>query len=395
MNFLEVLFFKVIKGIFYEEKTIYIANLFISDNMKSSAVAHPNIALIKYWGRALDQPSYLNIPSNDTVSMTKESIYNSKTGIDLITHTTIEFSESFIEDTGFLKTKELLVPFDNVQMNRVLKVVNALREKANITLKFKMMSENKFPTAAGLASSASAFAALATCTSKALNLNLDRTELSKYARLGSGSAARSIHGGFVYWNRGYSHDTSYAEQICECNEFDIAAVIAVINRGKKDVTSDVGHDSAHSSVFNQIKIQESQKKSVEIRKAIENNDFTTVGVITEKNCLYMHSIMMTSNPPLFYWNPDTLKVIKSVVNKRNQYYQTYKMVKEGVKQKEKEGIECYFTVDAGPNIHCLCRTEDIDAVQNFIQNEIGIQESDIVKVKQAEFGSKVIEEHLF
>ncbi|NVM44351.1 MAG: diphosphomevalonate decarboxylase [Candidatus Lokiarchaeota archaeon] len=363
--------------------------------MKASAIAHPNIALIKYWGRALDQPSYLNIPTNDTVSMTKESINYAKSGIDLITHTTIEFSENFIEDTGFLKTNEKLVPFDNVQMKRVVKVVEALREMADITLKFKMVSENKFPTAAGLASSASGFAALATCTSKALNLNLNRTELSKYARLGSGSAARSIHGGFVYWNRGNSHDTSYAEQICECNEFDIAAVIAVINRGKKDVTSDVGHDSAHSSLFNQIKIKESQEKSVEIRKAIENNDFTTVGMISEKNCLYMHSVMMTSDPPLFYWNPDTLKVIKAVINNRNQYFQTYKMINKGVKQKEKEGIECYFTVDAGPNIHCLCRTEDIDAVQYFIQNKIGIQERDIVKVRQAEFGSKIVEQHLF
>jgi diphosphomevalonate decarboxylase len=363
--------------------------------MKSSAIAHPNIALIKYWGRALDQPSYLNIPSNDTVSMTKESIDFVKSGIDLITHTTLEFSENYTEDSGFLKTNEGLIPFDNTQMKRIHKVVNSLRKMADISLKFKMVSENKFPTAAGLASSASAFAALATCTSKALNLKLDKTELSKYARLGSGSAARSIHGGFVYWNRGNSHDTSYAEQICECNEFDIAAVIAVINRGKKEVTSDVGHESAHSSLFNPIKIKESQEKSIEIRKAIEDNDFTTVGTIAEKNALYMHSVMMTSDPPLFYWNPDSLKVIKSVVNHRNQYFQTLKMVKNGVKQKEKEGIECYFTIDAGPNIHCLCRTEDIDAVQNFIMDKIGIQESDIVKVRQAEFGSKVVEQHLF
>ncbi|MFX1385170.1 MAG: hypothetical protein ACFFBP_22350, partial [Promethearchaeota archaeon] len=130
--------------------------------MKSSALAHPNIALIKYWGRALDQPSYLNIPTNDSVSMTKETIDNAKSGIDLITHTTIEFSEKFSEDTGFLKTNDILIPFDKIQMKRVLKVVNSLRKLSGITLNFKMVSENKFPTAAGLASSASAFAALAT-----------------------------------------------------------------------------------------------------------------------------------------------------------------------------------------------------------------------------------------
>ncbi|MBN1801975.1 MAG: diphosphomevalonate decarboxylase [Candidatus Lokiarchaeota archaeon] len=362
--------------------------------LKSSAVAHPNIALIKYWGRAVDHPSYLNIPTNDTVSMTKESIESSKTGIDLITHTTIEFSENFSKDTAFLKTNNELSVFDQSQMKRILAVVNPLKELANVDLHFKMVSENKFPTAAGLASSASAFAALATCTSNALNLGLDNTELSKYARLGSGSAARSIHGGFVWWKKGNSHDTSYAEQICACNEFNIAAVIAVINREEKEVISNVGHDSAHSSVFNPIKIKESERQCVEIREAIMNDDFTTVGKITEKNCLYMHSVMMTSDPPLFYWNPNTLRVMKRVTKLRYQYFQTAKLLKEGVKQKEKEGIECYFTVDAGPNIHCFCRTEDIEGVQGFL-GDIGIPESDIVKVKQADYGSKIIEDHLF
>jgi len=361
---------------------------------KSSAYAHPNIALIKYWGKSRDHPPNLNIPTNDSVSMTKESINTATSGIDLLTHTTIEFSEQYNEDTGFLKTNDPLIPFNEIQMKRILKVVDALKQSANTYLHFKMISQNKFPTAAGLASSSSAFAALATCTADALNLNLDKIELSKYARLGSGSASRSLHGGFVYWNKGNSHDTSYAEQICACNEFNIAAVIAVIDRGKKEVSSDVGQEAAHSSVFNQIKINESQKQAIEIKKAIQDDDFTTVGKIAEKNCLYMHSVMMTSEPPLFYWEPNTLKVIKTVLNTRRQFFQTYKMIEKGIKQKEKEGIECYFTVDAGPNIHCLCRTEDLDAAQNMIQN-IGIPEKNIVRVRQADYGSKIVNEHLF
>ncbi|MFO7796440.1 MAG: diphosphomevalonate decarboxylase [Promethearchaeia archaeon] len=344
---------------------------------KASSLAHPNIALIKYWGRNPNHPSHLNIPTNDSISMTKESIDTEATGIRLLTHTTIEFSEEFSEDTGFLKDQETLIPFNRIQMERINKVVNPLKELAGIDLNFKMVSENKFPTAAGLASSASAFAALATCAAKALNLNLDKKELSKYARLGSGSASRSIHGGFVWWHRGNSHDSSYAEQLCQCNEFDIAAVIAVINRGEKEVSSDVGINYAQSSAFNQIRIEQSLKQSEEIKKAIEDNDFSTVGQIAEKNCLYMHSVMMTSSPPLFYWNPNTLKVIKTITRKRKN-----------------EGIEFYFTVDAGPNIHCLCRTEDLDDAQQMIE-DIGIPKIDIVKVRQADYGSKTVDQHLF
>jgi diphosphomevalonate decarboxylase len=361
---------------------------------KSSVYAHPNIALVKYWGKSREHSAHLNIPTNDSVSMTKESINVSKCGIDLITHTTIEFSEEYHEDRGFLKTKDKLVPFNQIQMKRILKVVDALRDVADIPLHFKMVSQNKFPTAAGLASSSSAFAALATCTADALALKFDNIELSKYARLGSGSASRSLHGGFVYWNKGDSHDTSYAEQICPCNEFNIAAVIAVIDRGEKKVSSDIGQEAAHSSIFNQIKVKEAQKQAGEMRKAIQDDDFTTVGGIAEKSCLYMHSVMMTSEPPLFYWKPNTLRVIKTVVNTRNQYLQTYKAIEKGINQKEKEGTECYFTVDAGPNIHCLCRTEDLDAVQKMLQN-IGIPERNTVRVRQAQYGTKIVNEHLF
>lgn len=345
--------------------------------MKSSALSHPNIALIKYWGRDPTQPSHLNIPTNDSISMTKETIKTTSSNIELITHTTIKFAEKFDEDSGFLKSENNLIPFDKIQMKRIKKVVDPLRELADITLNFKMISENKFPTAAGLASSASAFAAIATCTNSALNLNLNKEELSTYARLGSGSAARSIHGGFVRWNKGYSHETSYAEQLCKCNEFDIAAVIAVISRGEKEVSSDVGISFSDTSAFNPIRVKESQKQAKKIANAIKNDDFNTVGKIAEKNCLYMHSVMMTSQPPLIYWNPDTLKVIKTITSKR-----------------KRGETEFYFTVDAGPNIHCLCRVEDINKAQNMLR-EIGIPERNIVKVRQAEFGSKVVDQHLF
>jgi diphosphomevalonate decarboxylase len=335
--------------------------------MKSSAIAHSNIALIKYWGRSLDYDRCLNIPSNDSVSMTK---YGLSQDTHLQTHTTIDFSDTYEKDTAFLQG-EILV---GREMDRVLEVVNPLRELANIDYKFKMMSRNDFPTRAGLASSASGFAALEIAAANALGLDFSKEEISTYARLGSGSAARSIHGGFVYWNRGDSHETSFAEQICGPDECDMNAVIAIVNEGKKDVPSEVGHESAYSSPFNDVRIGKSQEQAKGIKKAILDDDFSKVGSLAEENCKYMHTVMMTSTPPLFYWHPDTLRLIKSIHRIRE------------------EGLECYFTIDAGPNVHCLCRREDAYELQKILENIGCINKTILARPADDSFATK---EHLF
>ena len=335
--------------------------------MKSSAIAHSNIALIKYWGRSRDCDPCLNIPSNDSVSMTK---CGSSQDTHLQTHTTIDFSDAYEEDIAFLEG-EILTGRD---MERILRVVNPLRECANVDYMFKMMSRNDFPTRAGLASSASGFAALAIAAVDALGIDFSKEEISTYARLGSGSAARSVHGGFVYWSRGVSHETSLAEQICGPDEFDMCTVIAIVHQGKKDVTSDVGHESAYSSPFNEVRIRKSQEQAKDIKKAILDDDFSGVGRIAEENCKYMHVVMMTSNPPLFYWHPDTLRLIKSVQKIR------------------KEGPECYFTVDAGPNVHCLCRREDTYELQKVLEKMECVNRT--ISAKPAD-DSFVTKEHLF
>lgn len=335
--------------------------------LKSSAIAHSNIAFIKYWGRSPDHNSRLNIPTNDSISMTKLGLTENTR---LQTHTTIEFSKAYEKDIAMVG-EEILI---GRGMERVLAVVNPLRELAEVDYKFKMMSKNDFPTQAGLASSASAFAALAIATADALGLDLSKEEISTYARLGSGSAARSIYGGFVWWHKGNSHETSYAEQICGPNDFDMAAVIAIIHQGKKDVTSDAGHESARTSPFNEVRVKTSQEQADEIRKAILDDDFTKVGQIAEENCMNMHLVMITSRPALVYWHPDTLRVIESVRRMR------------------REGLECYFTIDAGPNVHCLCRPEDMDELQKLLEKIEGVTKT--IKVKPAN-DSYVTKEHLF
>ncbi len=322
--------------------------------MKSSAIAHSNIALIKYWGRSQAHDPNLNIPLNDTVSMTK---YGLSDEIHLQTHITIEFSPDYDEDMVSIEGLEIA----GRQRERIIRVVDHLRAMAKIEYKFRMASHNDFPIQAGLASSASAFAALALAAADALSLQFSREELSKIARLGSGSAARSIHGGFVYFHKGNSHETAFAEQICNRDCFDMNAVIAVVDVGKKEITSDEGHQFAHTSPFNEIRIQKSQQQAREIRKLILENKFDAVGQIAEANCLYMHSVMITSQPSLFYWQSTTLNIIKTI------------------QQLRREGLPCYFTIDAGPNVHCLCQSKKMSELQQIIEKIEGVKKTILVK----------------
>ena len=335
--------------------------------MKSSAIAHSNIALIKYWGRSPHHDPNLNIPLNDTVSMTKQGLTD---GIHLQTHTTIEFSADYDKDTVIMENQ--LVEGRNFE--RIVRVIDHLRAIAKTDYRFKLVSQNDFPTQAGLASSASAFAALTIAAADALKLKLSKKELTKIARLGSGSAARSIYGGFVYSYGGNSHETSFAEQICARDCFDLNAVIAVVDEAKKDVTSDQGHSLAHTSPFNEIRIKKSQQQAKEIRKLILENDFNQVGQIAETNCLYMHTVMMTSHPSLFYWKPITLNIMKTIQKSRNQ------------------GLPCYFTIDAGPNVHCLCQSRNLYELQKLVEKIEGVKKTILVEPADDAFVTK---EHLF
>jgi diphosphomevalonate decarboxylase len=335
--------------------------------MKSSAIAHSNIALIKYWGRSGSHDPKLNIPLNDTVSMTK---YGLSDGIHLQTQTTIEFSAEY-EDDSICVGNEILT---GRHRERIVSLVDQLRTLAKVDYKFNMVSQNDFPTQAGLASSASAFAALTMAAADALGLHFSKKELSQFARLGSGSAARSIHGGFVYCFAGNSHESSYAEPICNRDCFDMNAVIAVVDEGKKDVTSDQGHFLAPTSPFNEIRIQMSQQQAPAIRTLILENDFDQVGQMAEANCLHMHTVMMTSQPSLFYWQPITLRIIKSIQKFRDQ------------------GFPCYFTIDAGPNVHCLCQSKNLNELQRLIEKIEGVKKTILVRPADDSFITK---DHLF
>ena len=334
--------------------------------MKSTAVAHSNIAFIKYWGR--ENPN-INIPPNDSISLTKEGLDGSK----LETRTTIEFSKDYKEDHAILNGKEI----DKRGLERLLLVVNPLRELASVDYKFKLVSENDFPTAAGLASSASGYAAAAMAAADALGLGLSKKELSTYARLGSGSAARSIHGGIVHWHKGFDHETSYVEQISKKDDINLNAVIAVISSERKKVISDAGHETANKSIYNKARVEHTVDDDLPtILKAIKAKDFSTIGIRAQRSAMYMHAVMMTTEPePLIYWEPATLRVIKLVTELR-----------------QSKELECYFSIDAGPNVHVLCKPEDTARIKDILDKTEGVKYT--IPVKPAG-DAYVTDKHLF
>lgn len=328
--------------------------------MKASAKANSNIALVKYWGK-LDPE--IRVPANSSISMTKTK---------LETHTTVEFSDDYEED---------LVKIDGEEVNgrsrkRVVDHLDRIREMKGEDKKAKVSSKNNFPTAAGLASSASGFAALTMAAVEALEMNLSKKELSKIARMGSGSATRSIHGGFVKWNMGGSHDESYAEQIADRDHFsDLRALVAIIKETSKEVSSTKGHSLVKDNPFFDARLAQTHEDLSKVEAAVKEEDFTKLGKYAERNAISMHATMITSEPPLFYMEPGTIKVIKSILNWR-----------------QSGELECYFTEDAGPNVHVFCREKDMENLKSRLKE---IEEVEKTITVEPGPGARIVEKDLF
>lgn len=296
---------------------------------RGKARAYGNIALIKYWGKRDEK--YI-LPMNSSLSLTIDCFY---------TETEVVFSESYGEDLFYLNDTLQ----DETATGRISSFIDLFRKAANIDMKATVKSTNFVPTAAGLASSASGFAALAAACNIASGLNLDLRELSMYARQGSGSAARSIYGGFVEWQRGTDEKDSYAIPVDDA-KWDIGMVVVVVNSNKKEVSSREGMKrTVSTSPFYKIWSNKAEEDVKEAKLAIKNRDFERLGLITERNGLMMHATMLGANPPILYWEPDSVLAMKMVRELRN------------------EGIACYFTMDAGPNVKILCRLSESNKIK--------------------------------
>lgn len=306
-----------------------------------TAIAHPNIAFIKYWGNIDDD---FRLPANDSISMNLES---------LETRTTVEF----IED-GSISTDKLMINNENIvqdALDRVSNFVDITREKSGIHLPARITSLTNFPMGAGIASSAAAFAALAMAASEAAGLDLSTEDLSRYARRGSGSASRSIPGGYVEWKAGNTDETSFASSFADATYWDLVDCIAIINEEHKPVGSTVGHSLAWNSPFQQSRIDDTQRRFELCKQAILDKDFGTFADIVELDSNMMHAVMMTSDPPLFYWAPTSLHLMKVVPEWR------------------RSGIPVCYTLDAGANVHAITTKGYAHIVNQSLQAITGVK----------------------
>lgn len=290
--------------------------------------SHTNIALIKYWGKENED---LIIPKNNSLSLTLDAFY---------TETQVSFDADLEADELWLDGQKQ----DEKALKKVQRILNIARDLADCPWYAKVDSINHVPTAAGLASSASGLSALAGAVNDALDLNLSDQDLSRLSRRGSGSASRSVYGGFVEWEKGFDDQTSYAKPI-DPADWDIGMLFMIINDKKKDVSSSVGMKlTVETSVFYQAWLDTLDQDLADIKVAIKDQDIQGLGQVAERNALKMHATNLGANPPFTYWTAGSMEAMDAVRRFRNQGYQVY------------------FTMDAGPNVKMIGKQSDLKAI---------------------------------
>lgn len=319
-----------------------------------------NIAFIKYWGVADET---LNIPLSNSISMTLA---------DAHTTTTVAW-----DNTGALENDAFVL--DSVRQSaarsqRLTRHLDILRGLAGVSWRAWVTSQNNFPTASGIASSASGFAALTVAGCAALGLDLDNTRLSAIARRSSGSASRSLFGGFVEWAQGDSDATSVAFPLHGADHWHLRDLVAVVSGEEKRLSSAGGHLLAKTSPLLEGRIAHVHSWLQEVRAAIQQRDIHRLGPVIELDALAMHSVMMTSTPSLLYWQPATLEIVQAVRRWR-----------------EEEGLAVYFTIDAGPNVHLICEAETAPDIETRLA---ALRSVERVIVSGPGPGPQLLDEHL-
>jgi diphosphomevalonate decarboxylase len=305
----------------------------------ATAQAHPNIAFIKYWG---NRDNSLRIPLNGSISVNLDG---------LTTRTTVSFQPSLPFDELIIGGHEVT----GAGLERVSHILDLIRGMTNVKYRAEVITENNFPSGAGIASSASAFAALALAGSKAAGLDLSERELSRLARRGSGSASRSIPGGFVEWQAGSNDEDSFAFSIAPPSHWQLIDLIAIISASHKKTGSTEGHAIAPTSPLQTARVADAPRRLELCRRAILEKDFNAFASIVELDSDMMHAVMMTSTPALHYWKPASLAVMESV--------RAWRM----------DGLPVCYTVDAGANVHVLTLESEAQAIEKNLRGITGVE----------------------
>jgi diphosphomevalonate decarboxylase len=298
----------------------------------ATAIANPNIAFIKYWG---DRDERMHIPANSSLSMNLDGLF---------TRTQVIFDHELQSDTLTINER----PASTMAIQRASSLLERVRLQAGLSCFASVESRNNFPAGAGIASSASAFAALALAASKAAGLGLGEHELSRLARTGSGSACRSVPSGFVLWQAGQEDQDSFAYSIAPPEHWDLVDFITLISEAHKPVGSTEGHLLAASSPLQAARLAGASGRLEECRRAILDRDFEALARVSELDSNLMHAVMLTSRPPLLYWQGSTLEVMQRVLELRAQ------------------GLPVCYTIDAGPNVHVLTTSAYVPQVRQAL-----------------------------
>lgn len=309
----------------------------------ATASANTNIALIKYWGKADES---LMIPTTSSLSLTLD---------DTWTTTTVSF------DGGTGDTDAVSINGSaprGTALTRVTGFLDLVRERSGITQRASVTSISTVPLAAGLASSAAGFAALAAAASRAAGMDLDGRALSRLARRGSGSASRSVFGGLVLWNAGDDDASSYAEPVQDAigytaSDLDLAMVVVVLSGGRKTISSTKAmRRTMTASPLYPAWVEASRQDLRDALEAVRCGDLARLGEVAEANALGMHASMMAARPAIMYWLPRTIEVLHVIGEMRQ------------------DGLPAWATIDAGPNVKVLTQASSAEQVAAALRERV-------------------------
>lgn len=309
-----------------------------------------NIALVKYWGK---KPNEVQIPSNASISFTLKKC---------ATSTTLTYQEQDALDISVLLEGKNEPDFVS-KIEQFLKRISGVFPFV-LTGKYTIDTSNSFPHSSGIASSASGMSALALCicdiaVEKGLLAEDKFKEIaSELARLGSGSASRSVYGPMGEWGKHSDFEGSsdvFAIPYSDVNAVfkDYCDTILLVHKGPKTVSSTVGHGLIDDNPYAPARFAQAQENMTKMKAILKSGDLDGFINLVESEALTLHSLMMSSNPYFILIKPETLQVIEAIWAKR-----------------ERDGVKWCFTLDAGANVHFLYPQADKTAAQVFIEEEL-------------------------